>query len=84
MKEQHVRVLHLGLTVPFQLQKLIFIIFGTLRKRQNSRLDACGHGEERGQTHTVAFIVYARKSTHTVSFVLCDCVLTSSDLYKRM
>jgi hypothetical protein len=33
MKEQHVRVLHLGLTVPFQLQKLIFVIFGTLRKR---------------------------------------------------
>jgi hypothetical protein len=57
-------------------------------KKQNSKLSAYGHGEGRGQTNAVfsiiIFIIHVRTRTHTVSFILCDCVMKSHNLYQRM
>jgi len=64
-----------------------FLILRNRNKIQDYE-QTCSYGEYRGQTNavisTVTFIIHVRIRTPTVSFISCDCVMKSHNLYQRM
>lgn len=71
----------LSINHPFPVTVIYFGHFWNLtEKKQNPKLRAYGHGEDRGQKNAVlsitTFIIHVRTRTHTVSFILCDCELS--------